>query len=623
VIASGIAPKTPDSRPHSSHRLSPTTLAYVTAPIVFLVLMVLRHFGMIARLATWNYVAVMVPSAVAGVLVVPWHTAELGSFRSHLRLGVHIVAVGVVIYLTGWGPVLSIVFAFVALQEMQQWGAAFWRPTMYWSLTSIAVGQGLVWQRWMPSFLDRSQAEVIGGLGGLVLALIIRMSGATGEEKERAEALLTYQARHDALTGLPNRAFFYERTDRALREADFDGSQSAVMLFDLDRFKEINDTLGHRYGDRVLCEIGPRMKTVLRESDLLARLGGDEFSVLLPRVADMATAVDVGERVIARLEEPFEVDGMSLAIEASCGIAISPLDGEDAGLLLQRADVAMYVAKDVQANVVVYTDELDVNTTARLALLGDLRNAISKNELLLHYQPKARLDNGQVLGVEALVRWQHPSLGLLYPDQFIPVAEHTGLIGPLTTWVLHEALRQCRQWLDRSGALDPADLSIAVNLSVRNLLDDDFPASVTSALDQWNVPAHLLEFEITETAIMTEPRRARQVLIELAEIGVKIAIDDFGTGYSSLAYLRDLPVDQLKIDQSFVKHLCHDHDDAIIVRSVVDLGRNLGLQTVAEGVEDSETWDRLIELGCDVAQGHFLAQPMEAGLLDVWLRDHR
>ena len=535
-------------------------------------------------------------------------------------VALHITAVTVVIYMTGWGPVLLMTYAFVVLEDMEACGAVVWRVAMMcWTFAAIAVGQFLVWQGWAPSFLDRSQALGVGVLGVIALAMVIRMAGATGLKKEHAESLLGHQALHDMLTGLPNRSCFYDRTEQAMRQGARDGSNSAVMLFDLDRFKEINDTLGHKYGDRVLFEVGPRIHRILRDSDTLARLGGDEFCVLLPRVEALRDALEVAERIIAVLGEPIEIDGMVLGIEASCGIAMAPDDGDNADLLLQRADVAMYVAKGSNVSVVAYTDELNVNTPSRLTLLGDLRTAIADNQLLLHYQPKANLETGKIQGVEALVRWQHPSLGLLPPGEFIPVAEHTGLIKPLTAWVLATALRQCRQWLDEAHARGWDELSMAINLSTRSLLDDGFPEEVSAALDRWDVPAHLFELEITESAIMTDPLRARRLLTDLAELGVLIAIDDFGTGYSSLAYLKDLPVNQLKIDQSFVQNMHEDLNDAIIVRSVVDLGHNLGLEIVAEGVEDRETWDQLAQLGCDDAQGYFLARPMAPGELMTWL----
>ncbi|HXQ75323.1 MAG TPA: EAL domain-containing protein [Acidimicrobiales bacterium] len=603
----------------SSRGLAPILLAYAVSPAAFAIIVVLRHLGLVARLPIWAYLAVLVLAPATSVLVEPWRDPTPRSVRIHVRFAIHITAVTVVIYMTGWGPVLLMTYAFAVLEDMETCGAVVWRAMMCWTFAGIAVGQFLVWQGWAPSFLDRSQALGVGVLGVIALAMVIRMAGATGLKKEHAESLLGHQALHDMLTGLPNRSCFYDRTEQAMRQGARDGSNSAVMLFDLDRFKEINDTLGHKYGDRVLFEVGPRIHRILRDADTLARLGGDEFCVLLPRIDALSDAMEVAERIIAVLAEPFEIDGMVLGIEASCGIAMAPDDGDNADLLLQRADVAMYVAKGSNVNVVAYTDELNVNTPGRLTLLGDLRTAIADNQLLLHYQPKANLETGEIQGVEALVRWQHPTLGLLPPGEFIPVAEHTGLIKPLTTWVLTTALCQCRQWLDEAHARGWNELSMAINLSTRSLLDDGFPEEVSAALDRWEIPPHLFELEITESAIMTDPMRARRLLTDLAELGVLIAIDDFGTGYSSLAYLKDLPVNQLKIDQSFVQNMHQDLNDAIIVRSVVDLGHNLGLQIVAEGVEDHETWDQLAQLGCDDAQGYFLAKPMAPGELMAWL----
>jgi EAL domain-containing protein (putative c-di-GMP-specific phosphodiesterase class I) len=279
----------------------------------------------------------------------------------------------------------------------------------------------------------------------------------------------------------------------------------------------------------------------------------------------------------------------------------------------------MYLAKNSHANVVVYHDDLNLNTPARLSLLGELRMAIPREQLVLYYQPKAVLSTGQAQGVEALIRWRHPTLGLVPPDQFIPMAEHTGLIKALTSWVLNTALCQLREWRERTDEHIP-QLSMAVNLSTRSLLDDAFPTEVVAALERWQVPAALLELEITESAIMVDPVEAHRLLSELSAIGVKIAIDDFGTGYSSLAYLKDLPVDQLKIDKSFVLNMHRDPDDATIVKSVIDLGHNLGLQTVAEGIEDLETWQQLTILGCDSGQGYFLAKPLPAADLEAWFQ---
>ena len=605
--------------PNASASLSPLVLAYVVGPLALGLLLVFRHFGLVARVPIWAYLAAIGGSAVASMVVEPWHSAPVGSFKLHTRLAIHVLAVTVVIYMSGWGPALGMAYAFVALQELQTWGAFLWRSVMGWSLLNIALAQILLWYGLLPSLLSHSQAETIGALGAFVLAIVIRMAGATGEKKERAENELAHQALHDMLTGLPNRAMFYERTEEVLARAVVDGSSTAVMLFDLDRFKEINDTMGHNYGDRVLTEVGPRVTSVLRAGDTLARLGGDEFCVLLPKVGGEPDAMQVANRIIAVLEFPFDVDGTILGIEASCGISMAPTDGRSADLLLQRADVAMYVAKESQGHVVAYRDELDVNTPDRLALLGDLRTAVSRGEFVLHFQPKASLRTGRVEGAEALIRWQHPTLGLLYPDSFIPEAERTGLIEPMTHWVLDEALHRCRCWMDDAGPTGPVEFSVAVNLSTRSLLDASLPEVVQAALARWQVPAHQLDLEITETIIMTDPTRARRVLTELADMGVTLSIDDFGTGYSSLAYLRDLPVHQLKIDRTFVQDMGGDSDDEVIVRAVVDLARNLGLQTIAEGVEDLSTWVQLSQLGCDSAQGYLLARPMPPDDFWAWV----
>jgi diguanylate cyclase (GGDEF)-like protein len=429
-----------------------------------------------------------------------------------------------------------------------------------------------------------------------------------------------HQAMHDQLTGLPNRACFYDRTEQALRQARRAGTSTAVLLFDLDRFKEINDTLGHRYGDRVLCEIGPRISDVLREGDTLARLGGDEFCVLLPDARGAAEADDVARRIVTALEDPFEIDGKTMAVEASCGIAVAPDHGDSADLILQRADVAMYVAKRSHVSVTVYEDALDHNTPERLALLGELRTAIGGNQLELHYQPKATVASGRVTGVEALVRWPHPRQGLLGPDRFIPAAEESGLIRPLTSWVLDDALRQLRAWIDHVPDL-PAEFSMAINVSARSLLDDGFRAEVEAVLDRWAIPAHQLVLEVTETTIMADPARAHRTLTQLAATGVHFAIDDFGTGYSSLALLKHLPVHHLKIDKSFVQHMHEGDNDATIVQSVIELAHTLGLTTIAEGVEAVDTWDHLARLGCDEAQGFLLARALPADELVVWLAE--
>jgi diguanylate cyclase (GGDEF)-like protein len=455
------------------------------------------------------------------------------------------------------------------------------------------------------------------GLAILYTVLFRIVAGASRALRDQAE-LNEHQALHDALTDLPNRTLFHDRVGQAISSARREHIPLAVMIMDLDRFKEVNDTLGHASGDELLKQAGVRLRAALRESDTVARLGGDEFGVLLPRVVDSAAAVSVARKLRKALEEPFTIHGLALQIEASVGIALYPEHGDDVHSLLQRADVAMYVAKEHPAGCEVYARERDEYSPDRLTLLTDLRRAIDTGELVLHYQPKADLRTGDVNGVEALVRWSHPERGLVRPDEFIPFAQKTGVIVPLTFFVLNEALRQCRTW-----QLEGVDLCVGVNLSARNLLDVNLPDTVGELLGRWEVPPSLLELEITESTILADPIRAMHVLSRLSGMGVRLAIDDFGTGYSSLAYLKRLPVDELKIDKSFVQGMDDDENDAVIVRSTIDLGRNLGLRVVAEGVETAEAWAQLVALGCDVAQGYYLSRPVPAAELASWLRATR
>ena len=433
---------------------------------------------------------------------------------------------------------------------------------------------------------------------------------------ERTQAI--HDSMHDALTGLPNRTLLADRLSQALRAARRDGTTAALLLIDLDRFKEINDTFGHHCGDLLLTQVGPRLTAALREVDTVARLGGDEFAVLLPDITDVSAAIGVADKLRAALESPFhiegfDVEGLDLDVEASVGVVLSGEHGADATTLLQRADIAMYVAKSQNLGVFAYDPAVDGHSPAKLALLGDLRRALDRNELVLHYQPKVSISTGDVIGAEALVRWQHPDRGLVPPDDFIPLAEHTGLIGPLTRYVLDGALGQIRAWADAGRPL-----TVAVNLSARNLLDERLPAMVAELLTVHGVPAALLELEVTESALMTEPSRAQRLLERLARLGVAISVDDFGAGYTSLGQLKDLPVSELKVDRSFVTTMTEDRSNALIVHSVVDLGHNLGLTIVAEGVETAEALTALAGVGCDVAQGYHLARPMPVDAFDTW-----
>jgi diguanylate cyclase (GGDEF)-like protein len=428
---------------------------------------------------------------------------------------------------------------------------------------------------------------------------------------ERAQAI--HDSLHDALTGLPNRKLLDDRLTQALQAADRDETRVGLLLIDLDRFKEINDTFGHQFGDILLSQVGRRLTHALRDVDTVARLGGDEFAILLPTVVDVSAANLVAGKLQLALDTPFRVENVDFDVEASMGLVVSGAHGLEAELLLQRADIAMYVAKTQNLGVFAYDPAVDGHSPAKLALLGDLRRALGRDELVLHYQPKISISTGDVVGVEALVRWEHPVRGLVQPDEFIPVAEHTGLIGPLMRYVLDRALRQSRIWAD-SGR----PMKVAVNLSARNLLDEGLPATVQRLLTVHAVPANMLELEVTESALMTEPGRAQFLLEQLAGLGVRISIDDFGAGYTSLGQLKDLPVTELKIDRSFVTNMTEERNDALIVRSVVELGHNLGLTIVAEGVETLEALNELREFGCDVAQGYHLSKPMPVNCFDDW-----
>jgi diguanylate cyclase (GGDEF)-like protein/PAS domain S-box-containing protein len=441
------------------------------------------------------------------------------------------------------------------------------------------------------------------------------------ERKMAEEALLRqselneHQALHDALTDLPNRTLFRDRIEQAIAMAKREGGHLAVAMMDLDRFKDVNDSLGHHAGDALLVEIGRRLRSTLRCSDTVARLGGDEFGVLISKPRSAKDVVVVIEKVRAALEQPVVVDGLSLPAEGSIGIAMFPKHGSDVDTLLRHADVAMYSAKEDKAGYLFYDNSRSESDPARLTLVSELRRAIEEHELVLHYQPKAALESGAVRSVEALLRWNHPTRGLVGPDEFIPLAQQTGLIKPLTLYVLEEALGQCQAW-QREGMR----LGMAVNLSVRNLLDAEFPEQVRRLLDKHGVDPGLLELEITESVVLSDPVRTKRVLDKLSAMGVTLSIDDFGTGYSSLAYLSQLPVNEIKIDRSFVMNMAECDNDAVIVRSTIDLGRNLGLQVVAEGVETEAAWHELSQLGCTLAQGYYLSRPVPAEELTQWLR---
>jgi diguanylate cyclase (GGDEF)-like protein/PAS domain S-box-containing protein len=439
----------------------------------------------------------------------------------------------------------------------------------------------------------------------------------TAEEELRRHADLNeHQARHDALTGLPNRILFEDRIHQAVLGAGRDGSRVAVLMMDLDRFKEVNDALGHHAGDALLRKLGTRLQSVLRATDTVARLGGDEFGLLLPRQGTPEDVVGALEKIRRALERPVQVQDLLLSVEGSIGVALAPDHGGDVETLLRRADIAMYTAKRQNLPYAFYDEATDAHDPSRLTIVGELRRALDQEELVLHYQPKARLENGRVSSVEALVRWNHPTRGLVLPDEFIPFACHTGLIKPLTLHVVEEALRQCAAW-----RCEGLTLAVAVNLPMQSLLDVQFPTHVEALLHRFDVDPSLLELEITESTMLVDPTRTRGILEKLSAMGIRISIDDFGTGYSSLVYLKRLPIDEIKIDRSFVMDMATDEDNATIVRSTIDLGRTLGLDVVAEGVETEEVWEVLTSLGCTSAQGYHLSRPVPAAELSDWLRE--
>ena len=421
----------------------------------------------------------------------------------------------------------------------------------------------------------------------------------------------------DALTGLPNRALLHDRLRASLAAARHEGTPAAplaLLLLDLDRFKWINDTRGHHTGDATLARVADLLRGVVRQTDTVARLGGDEFAILLPG-AEAAGATAVARAIRAALDAPLIIEGQALTVGVSVGIALSPTHGAAVEILFRHADVAMYAAKRDGRGHAVYDPAHDGQDAARLALVADLRRAIAAGALAVHYQPKAAIASGRGCGVEALARWPHPDHGLIPPDRFIPLAEQTGLIVPLTAWVLGETLRQCRAWAD--GGLT---VEVAVNLSLCNLRDPALYPTVADLLRRHGVAPARLRLELTESVIMADVEGTQATLARLAALGVRLSIDDFGTGYSSLASLSRLPVDELKIDRSFARRLATEATDQTIVASTIGLGHSLGLSVVAEGIEDAQTWALLHALGCDVGQGYYVARPLPADAAEAWLR---
>ncbi len=451
-----------------------------------------------------------------------------------------------------------------------------------------------------------------GDLSRLTVAVERALRDATlRRERRRVEQRLAYLAYHDALTELPNRTLLHDRLDQALRVAHREGTPVSLLLVDLNEFKGINDTLGHHAGDRVLQSVASRIRAVVRQADTVARMGGDEFAIVLP-MADLDGAVMTAQKVLRAVEEPCVVGQRPLSVRASLGVAMYPEHGASADALLQKADIAMYVAKTDGVGVSVYATNRDQVTHRRLSLISELRNGLDEAQFFVEYQPVIDLRSRAAAGVEALVRWNHPRQGRILPGDFIDLAEQTGLIAPLTTIVLETAVRE---WTPIQ-TIPP--IPVAVNLSARTLHDARLPQRIAAILDAYDAPPFCLGFEITENILMADPARSLECLARLHDMGVRLVIDDFGTGYSSLRYLRRLPVDELKIDRSFIAALAAGNDD-VIVRSTIDLAHNLGLTVVAEGVESEEVRQRLETLGCDGVQGTHVSAPGRAAEIRDWI----
>jgi diguanylate cyclase (GGDEF)-like protein len=488
--------------------------------------------------------------------------------------------------------------------------------TVHGAIIAAGIDHNMV--RRIDSDVRGMRTSLAIGLAALWLALFPIASSLSRRLRKQSDEN-RYLALHDTLTGLPNRNLLADRLERAIAASARTGEAVGLLLIDLDRFKEVNDTLGHGKGDQLLAGVAHRLARTVRTGDTVARLGGDEFAVVVTQLSDPADLADVADRVMKELFVDVVIDGIDVAIQASIGAALYPVHAVDAEQLLQHADIAMYAAKAAGEDFVLYTPEIDSHSPSRLALAADLNRAlVEHDQLVLHYQPVASPHTGQIQSMEALVRWHHPTRGLLQPLDFIPMAEQSGLIRGLTLKVLDLAVAQMREWMDAG-----ADLTVAVNLSAGDLRSMNLLLEVEATLRRHDVPADRLELEVTETGVLAHPETAVELVTALRAMGVRIALDDFGTGYSSLTYLKRLNPDRLKIDRSFVDAMTHQSTDAEIVRSLIDLAHNLAIGVTAEGVETEEHWDLLRDLACDLVQGYYLARPMAASAATSWLAEWR
>src|SRR5579871_639176 len=717
-------------------RINPRVLAYGMGPAALVVLLLLRRYGMVAHKPIWVWLVVFTAVPASSALAEIVYQRHPDALTLHARVASHVAAVTVVIYLTGWGPVLTGAYAFVALENLSQHGSKVWRVTALWSVIGIALGQLGVWQGFVPSFLATSRAQALGLMGIFVLLFIIRMAGATTALKEEAEASLrvsedrfrslvqnssdttivigpgvtiTYaspavyqlvgrepeeligtratdlvhpddrelveaqlrsllqakavtdplqmrmshtdgvwryveavvsnqtdrrsvggyvahlrditdrkfaeaklehQALHDPLTGLPNRTLIIDRAEQMLARARRNHHEAAALFVDLDNFKDINDTLGHEAGDKILEAVAERFQGLLRDSDTVGRLGGDEFVVLAEGVSLAAGPELLAERIQHVLAQPFRVpgyEGSPLTVSASIGIATG--DRHSAQELLRDADIALYRAKSSGKNcAALFEPDMKSAVLDRLGLTMDLRAALQANQFFLVYQPVFDLDDVTVCGAEALIRWRHPTRGVVNPAEFVPMLEETGMIVDVGRWVLHQACLQAATWKERGYRL-----TMSVNVSARQLESDAFLDDVRGALAESGIEPSSLVIEITETAIIRDAEAARGRLHQLKQLGVLVAIDDFGTGYSSLAYLRQFPVDALKIDRSFIEGIAASAESAALIHTLVQFGKTLGLETLGEGIERPAQLQALQEQDCDLGQGFLLSKPIPVG----------
>ncbi|HSC02298.1 MAG TPA: EAL domain-containing protein, partial [Solirubrobacteraceae bacterium] len=544
------------------------------------------------------------PLAAGCLFNVTVHSAELGSQEVAYYLAVFLAfVVALALNIVCVFTYLSYLDCFSIWQKVREAVLPVLSAQLFSALLTIAA----------------TYVAVEAGTAGIAFAVLVLLIfqyliGELLKSKQRGEQLHRV-ATTDELTGLANRERFRARLDQRIATAKDTNEVFAVMLLDLDRFKEVNDTLGHHYGDELLRDLGPRLAEAVGPEGLVARLGGDEFAVLPAEATGDADELEaIAQRLITCVQQPVLVDEMTLEVGVSIGVARFPRDGDDPHSLLRSADVAMYAAKEAHSGCKVYAAALDRHSVRRLSVLSEFRRALDSDEIVVFYQPIMYMDGTRVHGAEGLVRWEHPELGLLPPSDFIPIVEQTGLIGPLTRHVLEQAVAQCAAWRQAGK-----ELTVSVNLSVRNLLDPDLPSLIGDLLKLYGLAPEALQLEITESMLMSDPERSLVTLTRLNQLGVGLSVDDYGTGYSSLANLRRLPIDELKIDRSFVSPMLSDESDLIIVRSTINLGHDLGLKVVAEGVEDEATLHRLGGLGSDFAQGYHFSKPLSPKAFNEWI----